>query len=97
MVRFEWDKKKNQQNAVKHGVDFSTAQFIFEDPHCITFVERTEAGEPRWHGIGSVEGLILLVVVHTYREVGADQVIRMISARRATRHERRLYEAATHA
>ena len=62
-------------------------------PLCVTFVERTEDDEERWHGIGSIEGLILLVVVRTYRQVGDDQIIRMISARQATRHERKLYEA----
>ena len=46
------------------------------------------------HGIGSVEGLVLLAVVHTYREAEPDHFIRIISARRATRHERKLYEAA---
>ena len=85
MVRFEWDERKNRSNLDKHGIDFKTAQWIFE--------ERTEADEERWHGIGSIEGLILLVVVHTYRQAGDDQIIRMISARQATRHERKLYEA----
>lgn len=89
MVRFEWAEKKNQSNVVKQGIDFQTAQLIFDDPHCVTFIERTIQGEPRWHGIGSVEGLILIVVVHTYREAGTDELIRMISARQATRHERK--------
>lgn len=93
MVRFEWDEKKNQSNLLKHGVDFETAQSIFDDPNCVTFVERIHDGEPRWHAIGRVEGLILLVAVHTYREDGPDEVIRIISARQATRHERKLYEA----
>jgi len=91
VVRFEWDEKKNQSNLAKHGIDFQTAQLIFDDPHCVTFIERTTNGEPRWHGIGSAEGLIVLVVVHTYVEAGADEMIR-ISARQATRRERQLYE-----
>ncbi len=37
-------------------------------PHCITFVERITAGEERWHAIGSLENIIIIVVVHTYRE-----------------------------
>lgn len=93
MVRFEWDEKKNRINLVKHGIDFQTAQLIFDDPGCVTFIERTMEGEPRWHAIGLVEGLILVVVVHTYRDAGADEFIRIISARQATRHERKLYEA----
>ena len=94
MVHFEWDEQKNQRNLDKHRIDFETAQLMFDDPLCVTFIERIEAGEARWHGIGSVEGLVLLAVVHTYREAAPDHFIRIISARRATRHERKLYEAA---
>jgi uncharacterized protein len=75
-------------------LNFETAQFIFDDPFSVTFVERNELGEERWHGIGTIEGLILLLVVHTCRQTEADEIIRIISARRATRHERKLYETA---
>ena len=94
MVRFEWDEQKNRGNVEKHRIDFETAQLIFDDPFCVTFVERIEGGEERWHGIGAIECLVLLVVVHTYRETKSEQIIRIISARQATRHERNLYEAA---
>ena len=95
MLRFEWDENKNQSNLVKHGIDFQTAQLVFDDPHCVTFVERTIDGERRWHAIGFAEEVILLVVVHTYREAGSDEIIRILSARQATRHERKIYEEAT--
>lgn len=75
-------------------MDFETARLVFNDPHCVTFVDRVSADEKRWHAIGSIENIIVIVVVHTYREEGADQVIRIISARRATRHERDLYAQA---
>ena len=91
MIRFEWDEAKNRSNKNKHGIDFKTAQLVFEDPHCISFVERVSDGEERWHAIGSIENIIVIVVVHTYREEAFDEVIRIISARRATRHERKLY------
>jgi len=91
-VRVEWDRAKNETNRTKHGIDFETAQLIFDDPFCITFVERVTDGEERWHAIGSIEKIILLVVVHTYREENSEQVIRIISARRATPKERRLYD-----
>jgi uncharacterized protein len=94
MVRFEWDETKNRSNFLKHGIDFQTAQLIFDDPGCVTFIERTIDGEPRWHAIGFAEGVILLVVVHTYRDSATAELIRIISARQATRHERKLYEAA---
>ncbi|MCC6587476.1 MAG: BrnT family toxin [Bryobacterales bacterium] len=91
-MRFEWDDAKNATNKAKHGIDFETAQLVFEDPHCVSFVERVTDGEQRWHAIGSIEGIVLIVVVHTYREQAAVEVIRIISARQATRNERRLYE-----
>ena len=94
MIRFEWDEAKNRSNRKKHGIDFETAQLVFEDPHCISFVERVSNGEERWHAIGSIENIIVIVVVHTYREEVSDEVIRIISARRATRHERKLYAQA---
>lgn len=94
MIRFEWHEAKNRSNQRKHGIDFETAQLIFDDPHCISFVERINGGEERWHAIGSVEDIIVIVVVHTYLEEALDEVIRIISARRATRHERKLYAQA---
>ena len=91
-MRVAWDNAKNEANRVKHGIEFEDAQMVFDDPFCITFVERVTDGEERWHAIGSVEKIIVLVVVHTYREENSEEVIRIISARRATRKERRLYE-----
>jgi hypothetical protein len=93
-MRIEWDRAKNEINQTKHGVDFETAQLVFDDPCCVTFVEWVTDGEERWHAIGSIEGTIVLVVVHTYREEGSDEVIRIISARSAARRERRLYAQA---
>ncbi len=94
MVRFDWDEQKDARNQTKHGVDFETAQLVFDDPFCITFIERECQGEERWQAIGAIEDILLLVVVHTYREEEGDDVIRIISARRATRHERKLYAQA---
>ena len=94
MTRFEWDETKNRSNKRKHGIDFETAQLVFDDPYCISFVERISDGEERWHAIGSIENIIVIVVAHTYREEALGEVIRIISARRATRHERKLYAQA---
>jgi uncharacterized protein len=91
MIRFEWHEAKNRNNEKKHGIDFQTAQLVFEDPYCITFIERISDNEQRWHAIGSIEEIIIIVVVHTHRVEGADEIIRIISARRATTHERNLY------
>jgi uncharacterized DUF497 family protein len=95
VIRFEWHETKNRKNRKKHGIDFETAQLVFDDPHCISFVERSGDSEERWHAIGSIENIIVIVVVHTYRAESLDEVIRIISARRATRHERKLYAQAT--
>jgi uncharacterized DUF497 family protein len=94
MIRYEWDEEKNKVNQRKHGIDFETAKLVFDDPFCVTFIERISGGEERWHTIGSIENIIVIVVVHTYRQDGSEEVIRIISARRATRHERKLYVQA---
>jgi uncharacterized DUF497 family protein len=94
MVRFEWNETKNRSNKIKHGIDFETARLVFGDPNYVSFVERVYDGEERWHAIGSIENIIVIVVVHTYREGASEEVIRIISARRATRHERKLYAQA---
>lgn len=95
MIRFEWDQTKSDKNKSKHGIDFETARLVFDDPFCVTFVERVVDGEQRWHAIGCIAQIVIAVVAHTYREEGPDEVIRIISARAATSHERRLYAQAT--
>jgi uncharacterized protein len=92
--RFEWDERKSEINRKKHGVDFETGQLVFDDPLFISFISNIVDGQERWSAIGTVEGTIVLVVVHTYKEEPPDEVIRIISARRATSHERKLYEQA---
>ena len=94
MTRYEWDENKNLTNVSGHGVDFETGKQVFNDPLFITFVESVKDGAERWHAIGIVDTELLLVVVHTYRTEGYDEVIRIISCRRAGRHERKLYEEA---
>jgi uncharacterized protein len=90
-LRFEWDEKKNVVNLRKHGVDFETAVFAFLDPMAVTTMDRVVGGEVRWRTVGEVEGQRLLVVAHTLEEEG-EEVVRIISARAATSHERREYE-----
>lgn len=85
---FEWDENKNRSNQVKHGIDFESAATVFDDPLMQSRVD--EVG--RWQTIGYAAGQILLLfVAHTYHE--ADEVVvRIISARRASRQEREQYE-----
>ena len=95
MYRFSWDPAKAASNRKKHDVDFDDAMLVFEDPHAFFHQDRVDdiSGEQRWHVIGFAGHLALLLVVHTVREERGDEVIRLISARPATRKERRVYEA----
>src|SRR5215471_11533101 len=93
MIRFEWDPVKARTNERKHGVSFADAMHVFEDPYARLEQDRIdEAGELRWQAIGLVGDTVALLVAHTAREEGDDEVIRLISARRATRKERHRYE-----
>jgi uncharacterized DUF497 family protein len=94
-MQFEWDPAKAALNIAKHGVSFTLAQEVWDDPLHVVFPERVVDGEERWHAIGEVDGIALIVVVHTYRDRDGEEVIRIIGARRATRHERRIYEEDT--
>jgi uncharacterized DUF497 family protein len=92
-IRFEWDEPKNLSNQRKHGLSFEEAAQVFRDPMQVSFQDRIENGEERWQTLGLVRGVLLLMAAHTLREEGqASTVVRIISARRATRQERRLYE-----
>jgi uncharacterized protein len=91
-VRVEWDEKKNRANQKKHGVSFELAQEIFDDPLALSKLDRMVGDEERWHTLGMVEGIVLLLVTHTVRHDEDEEVIRVISARKATAHERRHYE-----
>jgi len=86
---FEWDDEKAGSNLKKHGVNFEEGATIFNDPRIATILDPDHSkGEERYISIGiSVQGR-LLVVVHTERE----ERIRLISCRKATRGERKMYE-----
>ncbi|MCC7087783.1 MAG: BrnT family toxin [Chloroflexi bacterium] len=87
-LRFEWDAEKASANLVKHGVDFFDAAEVFLDPLAIAGDASGDDGEGREWLLGETYRLRLLIVVHTERGDRA----RIISARPATRHERRTYE-----
>jgi len=79
-------------NESKHGVRFDDAILVFADPHALMEQDRVEGGELRWQTIGLVGGVVLLLVAHTIRDEGADEIIRIISARKATRKESKRYD-----
>ena len=91
-MQLVWDDKKNKQNRAKHKVSFETATLVFDDAHAVSRRERIEDGEERWQTLGSAGGVVILLVAHTYYEEGDEEVIRIISARKATPCERRIYE-----
>ena len=89
-MRFTWDPKKAASNRRKHGVGFPEAATAFQDPLSITVPDPDHSGtEERFVLIGHSERERLLVVVHAERHA---EEIRIISARPATRSERRQYE-----
>ena len=94
--RFEWYEAKAAANLRKHRVDFMVAAQVFLDPLHVSRLDRFEGGEERWQTIGLAGGFLLLVVAHTVRDEDEDgqdvEIIRIISARRADRTERRRYE-----
>jgi len=94
-LRWIWDEQKNRINRRDHGVSFETAQLVFNDPLAITLPDPFPR-EERWRTIGSASAQfeVLLFVVHTWPEAdeSGEEVGRIISARKATRSERRAYE-----
>ena len=86
-MKFTWDETKNVMNRQKHGIDFADVPSLFDFP-IVTFLDqRIEYGEDRWIGIGWL-GDILVVVVYTEPKTGTT---RIISARKANRHEQSIY------
>lgn len=87
-MQFEWDEKKNQANIRKHGIAFEDAVDIFNHPQLCQVDDRTSYDEERWITIGRIHHLTG-VVVYTER-VG--DIVRIISARKATKREIKRYE-----
>jgi len=85
-MEFEWDSANADANLLKHGVDFSIAGRIFDDPNILIRFDPRPRGEIRYQAIGIVNELVLFV---SYTMRG--EVCRIISARRASRRERQSY------
>ena len=96
LVKFSWDEVKSESNQHKHGLRFEIAKLVFDDPLHVTTQDRVENGQMRWQTLGIVDSLLL--VAHTWSqsdESDGEEHIRIISARRATKRERRIYEENT--
>jgi len=87
-MEFEWDERKNRDNVAKHGIRFEDAARIFRGPVLSWMDEREDYGEAREISIGMIAAVAIVAVVHTDRR----GVVRLISARPASREERRRYE-----
>ena len=92
--RFRWDQIKATSNRRKHGVSFELATTVFSDPLAKTIRDEEHSEtEERSVTLGQAKNGILVVVIHTYHQIGTNSAeVRIISARRATKRERRQYE-----
>jgi len=88
MSRFEWSAEKNLANRRKHGISFEEASTIFEGP-VLSLEDDGHEGEVRERSYGLIGGLVVVCVIHTDR----DGIIRIISARKATKNERKFFNA----
>lgn len=90
MIRFEWDENKNQTNRQKHGISFEEAETVFYDENALVIDDPNHSGEEeRFIILGLNQKARLLVVCHCCR--ASETVIRIISARKATKTESSYY------
>jgi uncharacterized DUF497 family protein len=89
-MAFEWGERKSRANLIRHGIDFHTASLAFSDPFALTMRDELHSDqESRFIMLGAIDTGAILFVVFT---VPAEDIIRLISARAATRRERTIYE-----
>ena len=86
-MEFDWDAAKSEANSNKHGISFDEAQDIFDGPVLTWVDDRQDYGENRHISLGALSPSAVLVVIHTER----GDKIRLISARKANRRERKVY------
>ena len=86
-MTYTWDEEKNRANIRKHGIDFLDVPAMFQHPMVTFLDQRKDYSEDRWIGIGILKTLLSVVV---FSEPEPD-TIRIISARKATQHEERIY------
>lgn len=95
-MHWTWQDEKNRTNQRDHGLSFEIARAVFDDPLAVSRVDPHPDGD-RWQTVGLV-GPVLLFVVHTWPEPDentGEETGRIISARKATAHERKAYEQGT--
>lgn len=92
-MKFEWDVKKNQSNIKKHGISFDEASYVFSDPFSLSLFDEDHSDqEDRWVLLGKSLNKITLIVIHTFRDSEGVEYVRIISARKASISEQKIYE-----
>jgi hypothetical protein len=89
-MQFEWDDQKRFANLKKHGLDFRDVEEVFQGPVFARPDQRHEYGEERWEGIGQLRGRVVVIV----RTVRPPERIRIISLRKAVKHEKEAFVRA---
>ena len=89
-MRFEWDNGKAEQNSLKHGISFEMATFAFDDPYALIVDDKKHSADEHRQWLIGDSGEKVLVIVFTIRPPNGN--VRIVSARRANRRERRMYE-----
>ena|SRR5471030_2525992 len=90
-IRIEWNAEKAVSNKRKHGVSFESAALVFGDPRIYEFEEGHDHGEVRHRAIGEALGKFLFVTYTSFEE-GGEEIVRIISARKAEPKERHAYQ-----
>jgi uncharacterized DUF497 family protein len=90
-IVFEWDERKNKTNILKHKISFEEACSVFNDPNILSILDEEHSqSEERWISLGMNYHLKIITVIHLFKE---NSIIRLISARRATKNEQAFYIA----
>lgn len=90
-MKFEWDEEKNKANIRKHGIDFADAWQLFEHPLFAWHDDRYDYEEDRYIGIGMLSNMMVVFMAFVDKD---NDTIRVISMRKAKKHERAKYEKA---
>lgn len=93
-MRFEWDEVKSETNLRERGFDFAFASLVFDGPTLEVEDRRADYGEHRVVAIGLADDVYLTVVYTDRQSKSGETVRRIISARRSSRHERKIYKDA---
>jgi len=92
-MKFEWNETKNRLNQEKHGISFEEAKEVFDDALQISKLDhRFNYFEERWITLGATKKEKLLVATNLFFSEEGEEIIRIISARRANKNERKIYE-----